>query len=149
MLGCSLIALLLIPPVSSITEEEIDFDPLIDLSITIDILKVRSLEHDDPQLHFKEIIDEHSDPDFYIKVIVDDQEFSSELFWNMKYLYDRPFSVIVDVPDNLEYVPVTIQLWDAADEGKTNDRLCDISPDMGSGDDAYDVELEYDIKTGH
>jgi hypothetical protein len=51
ILGCSVISLLIMPHVTSITEEELDFDPLIDLSITIDIKKVRSLEHDDPQLH--------------------------------------------------------------------------------------------------
>jgi hypothetical protein len=118
-------------------------------SLTIEIQKIRSLEHDDPQLHFEEVIDEQSDPDFYVTVFVNGQVFTSGVFWNMRYLYDIPFSVTVDVPDTLETIPIVIQLWDAADDGSTNDRLCDISPDIGSGDDAYDVEVFYDINTGH
>ena len=144
-----LISTLFILPSFSIAQtQQIDIDPLIDLSLTVDISKIRSLEHDDPQLNFKEIIDEESDPDFYVVVRVNGKSFTSDIFWNTRYLYDTPFSVTIDVDDTEEFIPISIQLWDAADESITKDRLCDISPDEGMNDDAYDVELTYNLKTG-
>jgi hypothetical protein len=53
------------------------------------------------------------------------------------------------VPDDQEIVDIIIQLWDAADEGAEDDRLCDISTDTGTDDDAYDVEISYNLKNGH
>ena len=53
-----------------------DIDPLVDLEITVNILKIRSLEHNDPQLYFREIIDPDSKPDFYTKIIVNGKAFS-------------------------------------------------------------------------
>jgi len=131
-----------------------DIDPLVDLSVTVDVLKIRSLEHDDPQLNTKEIIDEESYPDFYIKIIVDEEEFTSKIFWNERYLYKSPFSVTSNVDDYKETVDITIQLWDAADEGYDSDRLCDISSDVSEDnvikdDDSYDAEIFYNLKNGH
>jgi len=131
-----------------------DIDPLVDLTVTVDILKIRSLEHDDPQLNVREVIDERSDPDFYVTLIINGQSFESDIFWNERYLYDHPFSKTVDVPDDQETVDIVIQLWDAADDGYQDDRLCDISNDVKSSsnvgtDDAYDVEITYNLKDGH
>ncbi len=136
-----------IPTFPSIHSDPIDIDPLVDISITIDILKIRSLEHNDPQLDFKEIIDEDSNPDFYIVVdittingsIAVNRQYISDIFWNTKYIYDTPYSLTINVPDESEIVDIVIQLWDAADGGMKNDRLCDISPDAGNDDDAYDL----------
>lgn len=127
----------------------VDLDPLVDLEVTVDILKIRSLEHDDPQLNLREIIDVNSDPDFYIKIIVNGQIFTSDITWNTRYIYEKFYSVTVDVPDDEQNVDVVIQLWDAADGWDTEDRLCDISPDEGTDNDSYDAELVYNLKTGH
>ena len=122
-----------------------DFDPLVDLEITVNILKIRSLEKKDPQVFTEEIIDEHSDPDFYMKVMINDQEFTSPVYDNTKYVYEPDWTVTANVPDDTEFVDIRIQLWDQADNGDTQDRLCDISPDL----DTYDVELTYSLATGH
>ena len=140
---------LLLPTIPGNTSNLNDIDPLVDLSITIDILKIRSLEHDDPQLYFKEIIDKTSDPDFYLVLYVNEERFTSDTFWNTKYLYDTPFSVTVDVSDESEDVSIVLQLWDSADGDNNDDRLCDISPDTGTNNDAYDVEISYNLKNGH
>ena len=126
-----------------------DIDPLVDLKITIDILKIRSLEHEDPQLDFREVIDPNNDPDFYTKVIVNGQSFTSDIIWNKRYIYNNPFSVTVNVPDTTENVDIKIQLWDAAEEYYMTDRLCDISPDNGTDTDAFDAEIVYNLKNGH
>jgi len=126
-----------------------DVDPLVDLSITVDILKIRSLEHDDPQLKTREIIDSDSDPDFYVKVIVNKESFTSDTLWDTRYIYDNFFSVTVDVPDDIETVDIVIQLWDKADGLDTLDRLCDISADEGTDSDSYDAEIYYNLKNGH
>jgi hypothetical protein len=141
--------LFIVPTVSSNYSNPVDLDPLVNLSISINIFKIRSLEHDDPQLNFKEIIDQSTDPDFYIIIYVNDQEYKSDIFWNTKYLYDTPYSITVDVSDEIEQVDICFQLWDAADEGITIDRLCDISPDPGTNDESYDAEIIYDLQTGH
>jgi len=144
-----MLIIFIIPPIHGNVLVLKDVDPLVDLSITINVLKIRSLEHDDPQLNFKEIIDEQSDPDFYFVLFVNDDRFSSDIFWNEKYIYDTPFSVTVDVLDEYEDISLVLQLWDAADEGINDDRLCDISPDTGMNDDSYDVEINYNLKNGH
>jgi len=151
-----IILIFLIPSISSINSKPMDIDPYVDIYITLDILKIRSLEHDDPQLDFEEIIDEDSNPDFYIVVdittingsIAVNQQYISDIFWNTKYIYDSPYSLTINVPDDSEIVDIVIQLWDSADGGMQNDRLCDISPDNGNDDDAYDVEITYNVRTG-
>jgi hypothetical protein len=126
-----------------------DLDPLVDLSIKIEILKIRSLEHDDPQLNLREIIDINSEPDFYVKLIVNEEEYVSDIKWNCGYIYDTFYSKTVDVPDDIETVDIKIQLWDAADEYISKDRLCDISLDKGEMNDSFDAEIKYNLKNGH
>jgi hypothetical protein len=46
----------------------IDIDPLVDLTVTFELLKIRSLEKYDNHLNFREYIDRYSYPDFYLKV---------------------------------------------------------------------------------
>ncbi len=125
-----------------------DIDPLVDLEITVKILKIRSLEHNDPQLYFREIIDPDSKPDFYTKIIVNGKTHTSDIKWNTRYIYDTFHTVTVDVPDFSETVDIVIQLWDAADGIETKDRLCDISKDSGKNSDSYDAEITYNLKTG-
>jgi hypothetical protein len=129
-------------------EKKIFSNSISDIELTIDIQKIRSLEKDDPQVRAEEIIDEYSDPDFYIKIYVNDNEFTSDIWHNTKYIYNPNFSPKIAIADPEEYVNIKIQLWDYADE-QDNDRLCDISGDTGNSDDSYDVEISYNINTGH
>ena len=126
-----------------------DYDPLVDINVTVEVFSIRSLEKHDKQLNRKEIIDHFSDPDFYLKVTINDETFTSETWQNTKYHYNLDWTATSDVPDNEEYVEITIQLWDAKDGLSQSDRLCDISPDTGISADSYDVELIYSIRDGH
>ena len=123
-----------------------DFDPLVDLSVTVKILKIRSLEKSDLGLFSIDKIDLFSDPDFYVKVFINDEEFTSPIWENMKYVYDPQWSATLNVPDDEEYVNITIQLWDANPGG---DRLCDISDNTGNFAENYDINLLYSLKVGH
>ena len=125
-----------------------DIDPLVDIEVTVEIQKIRSLEKEDKQLYFEEIIDENSDPDFYLKIMINDNEFVSNIWHNTKYIYNPEWSATLNVPDNEEIVNIKIQLWDSNEEDNKEDRLCDISSDYGATEDGYDVELMYNIKTG-
>jgi hypothetical protein len=117
-----------------------DFDPLVDIEITVEIQKIRAFDKDDQQLNVREYIDSTSDPDFYVKIIINNQEYTSNIWHDSKYIYGPDFSAALNVPDDEEFVIVKIQLWDWNDDG---DVLCDI------GDETDDVELEYSVKTGH
>lgn len=126
----------------------LDFDPLVDVTVTVEIIKIRSLEKEDIQLFFEEVIDENSDPDFYVKVFINNQEFVSEVWSNTRYIYDPQWSATLNVADDEEFVDIKIQLWDCKDENVNEDRLCDISGDYNNSNDSYDIELTYSIKTG-
>jgi len=117
---------------ASILEKTVteDFDPLVDVSVIVDILSIRALDE----------IDDLSDPDFFVKVFINDCEFVSDIFANTEYIYEPNFSAMMNVPDNCEFVNVKIQLWDS---NYDEDILCDI------GNENNSVELSYSIKTGH
>ena len=123
-----------------------DLDPLVDLAVTVEITQIRTLEMAD--LGFRSIskIDRLSDPDFYVKVIINNEEFTSPVWNNTKYVYTPEWSATADVPDDVEWVNITIQLWD---DEPTGDRLCDISDNYGNFEDTYDIDLQYNLKTGH
>ncbi len=126
-----------------------DFDPLVDLRVTVTITQIRTLEA--PALTVGQIdkIDLLSDPDFYVKVFINDEKFMSPEWptWkDAKYVYDPQWSATANVPDDVEWVNITIQLWDA---GSLEDRLCDISDNWGDTTEKYDASLIYNIKTGH
>lgn len=123
-----------------------DLDPLVDVSITVEIQKIRSLEKNDMQIPATERIDLIGNPDFYVRVIINEEEFTSPIWHNTKYVYDPDWFVTVDVPDDEEFVDITIQLWDWNQNGDT---LCDISPFNYDLPDTYEVDLEYSIRSGH
>jgi hypothetical protein len=112
-----------------------DIDPLVDLSITVEIKQIRSLEKTDLGIFPIDKIDLFNDPDFYVKVIINDEEFTSPVWENMKYVYDPQWSATLDVPDDKEFVNITIQLWDSNPQG---DKLCDLSDNYGAFDETYD-----------
>ncbi len=117
-----------------------DFDPLVDVIVTVEIETIRSLQKDDPQVHTSEYIDRNGDPDFYVIVNINGETFTSEQWDDSPYLYDIQWTASCDVPDDEEFVDIVIQLWDW---NANEDVLCDIS-----GSEAYDVTLQYSIKTG-
>ncbi len=123
-----------------------DLDPLVDLAVTVEIKQIRSLEKTDRGLKPIDKIDLNSNPDFYVKVFINEEEYRSPTWQDTLYVYDPQWSATANVPDDIEWVNVTIQLWD---EGSTGDRLCDISDNYGSFDETYDVDLQYSLKTGH
>ena len=111
-----------------------DYDPLVDINITVDILGIRALDE----------IDSQSDPDFFIKVFINEEEFTSDTWNDDKYLYDC-FTVTKNVPDDVQNVDIKIQLWDWCSEGN---KLCDISKEKNSENAGFDVNLVYNLATG-
>ncbi|HVQ00050.1 MAG TPA: hypothetical protein VMT57_00900, partial [Candidatus Thermoplasmatota archaeon] len=124
-----------------------DLDPLVDLAVTVEIQQIRSLEKTAAGTSLPiSKIDTFSDPDFYVKVIIDNQVFKSPVWRNMKYVYYPSWSATANVPDDVEWVNITIQLWD---KQLGLDKLCDISDNSQNFIKAYDVDLQYSLKTGH
>ena len=144
----ALLVLSMISPLVQSVEEttDSDLDPLVDIHVTFDLQKLRSLEKYDTHLNFKEYIDRYSYPDFYLKVWINDQMFQSPVWKNTRYIYNPDWKVTADVPDDEEWVNITIQLWDW---NVGQDQQCDISGYEEGGRDTYDVNLFYNIKTGH
>jgi len=131
------------------SEITLDFDPLVDIEVTVEIQKIRSFDKYEKQYSLipyttilckREYVDRTSDPDFYIKVLINNEEFTSIIWHDTKYIYSPEFSATLNVPDDQEFVDITIQLWDWNENG---DVLCDI------GKDEKDVDITYSIKTGH
>jgi len=114
----------------------IDYDPQININITVKIDSIRALKQ----------IDDDSYRNFFIKIFINNLEFISPVFNDSDYLYNLNFSVTTDVPDDVEIVEIKIQLYDK-DEGL--DEQCDISGDINNSDNIYDAKLFYNIKTGH
>jgi len=123
-----------------------DFDPLVNVSVTVQINKIRSLEKKDIQIPSNKKIDPIGNPDFYVKVTINEENFTSPIWYDTKYVYDPQWSTTLDVPDDQENVNIKIQLWDWNENG---DILCDISPFNYELPDTYEVNLRYSIKTGH
>ena len=139
-----------------------DIDPLVDLSVTVEIKQIRTLEQTGIKLLPISKIDRLSDPDFYIKVFINNEEFTSPIWYDTKYVNTPEWSATADVPDDIEFVNVTIELWDNNPSG---DRLCDLSGSTVEDDDDDDddndtsnglhlfdnrfVVLQYNLKTGH
>ena len=111
-----------------------DFDPLVDIKLTIDFLAIRAFDR----------IDFLSDPDFFIKLYINDDEFKSQTWKNTKSVYDC-WSVTTDVPDDIEDVKIRIELWDS---NLFKNELCDISSEEKYEEDGLTLDLIYSIKTG-
>jgi hypothetical protein len=108
----------------------VDFDPLIDVNITINFLKIRALEEFDDGL---------SDADFFIKIYINEEEYVSEIWYNNSYVYDPEFMISKNVPDDEEYVKIRIELWEWNPNGNL---LCDI------GNNSKGISIKYSIKNG-
>lgn len=113
-----------------------DFDPLLDnITVTVTIKEIRALDR----------IDLLSDPDFYVVVTINDQEFTSDVWQNTKYVQGPDWAASVDVPKQDEFVNITIALWD---KNTPKDRLCDISPDLDDLTNVRTAEITYSIAAG-
>ncbi|UCF49859.1 MAG: hypothetical protein JSU91_08945 [Thermoplasmatales archaeon] len=111
-----------------------DFDPLVDLNITIDILGIRAFDK----------IDQFSDPDFFLKVFINDECFKSPTWRDTSCVYNC-WTVTTDIPDNIENVAIKIELWDS---NLLKNKMCDISSEDNVDDNGYSIDIFYDIKTG-
>ncbi len=162
-LFCLIIGILLIVSytVSSTiikTNNNDDFDPLVDTAITVDIQAIRYLEYEEPEIKLKNIAFnlfnkffetqsyDNENTNLYLKIIINGEEFTSEIYNNKRYIYNPDFSATLDVDDEQEYVNIKIQLWNSM-SGK-EDVLCDISGDFEGSTDKYVAEITYSIKTG-
>jgi len=114
---------------------EEDIDPNEDLSVTVTIKKIRAFDK----------LDAFSDPDFYIKLIVNGEEFKSPI-WNNQKVVTPEWEKTVDVPDDKEIVNITIQLWD---DDPGIDDICDIAKNDNENPNRNDLNLHYNLKTGH
>jgi hypothetical protein len=124
-------------------EKSEDLDPLVDLEVTFELLKIRSLEKYDRYHHTIEYIDILGNPDFYVKLWINDEMFTSPIFRDTKYIYEPNWNVTVNVPEDEEWVDIKIQLWDW---NIGNDKKCDISGYNRLGTDNKDVDLRYNLK---
>ena len=79
-----------------------DLDPLTDIQVTVTIKEIRAFD----------TIDKYSEPDFFVKVIINNEELTSPIWKNQKHIEDLNWFYQFDVPDDEEFVSITIQLWD-------------------------------------
>lgn len=130
-----------------------DFDPLVDIKVTVELQTIRFLEDDLTEIFNKNIISNllniktaitSSEPDLYVKVFINDIEFTSNVWYSSRYVYNPQWSATLNVPDESEFVDIKIQLFESSDGNNLKGIPCDIS----SNPDEYTVELIYSIKTG-
>ncbi len=112
-----------------------DIDPLVDIAVTVTIQEIRAYDR----------IDLLTDPDFYVKVFINGVEDTSPIWHNQRYVKPQ-WSTTQNVPDTEENVEITIQLWDW---NILKDKKCDISYNTQTDPLSYDVDLVYNLKTGH
>ena len=111
-----------------------DYDPLVDINITIDILAIRALDR----------IDLFSSPDFFLKLYINDEEYKSQTWKNTEAIYNC-WTITSNVPDDIEDVKIRFELWD---KNILKDKLCDISSEEKYEEDGLTLDLIYNIKTG-
>jgi hypothetical protein len=123
--------------VQTTSSEQGDIDPLVDLAVTVTIKDIRALDK----------IDWVGNPNFYVKILINGVEHTSPIWRNQNYVKPN-WSVTQDVPDESEFVNITIQLWD---KNVGVSKICDISPisEEGGYMNDYDVGLMYSLKSGH
>jgi hypothetical protein len=111
-----------------------DYDPLIDLNLTITIQTIRALD----------AIDYLSEPDFYIKATINQETYTSPIWKDITTL-QTPWSVTIDIPDNIPTVNITLELWDWNPITHTH---CDIGPTENTQTNGKNIDITYDIRTG-
>jgi hypothetical protein len=113
-----------------------DFDPLDgNITVTVTIKEIRALD----------TIDILGNPDFYVKVVINSNEYVSDIWQNTKYVSTPNWSASCEVPKDIEFVNISIQLWD---KDPLKAQLCDLSIDEGTYEECRTAELTYSIATG-
>jgi len=124
-----------------------DLDPFGNITVSVNIKTIRSLEKNDLQIPSITKINWLGKPNFYVKVFINGVESTSQVWKRMKYVYTPDWSATLDVPDNQEWVSVRIELWDQSLAG---DKQCDLS---GLNEEPIKedrgINLTYSLKTGH
>jgi hypothetical protein len=115
---------------------EEDFDPLVDIEITVDIMSIRTLD----TTYFPTY------PDFFVKVCINSEEYLSPLWQNSPYLETIHWTATADIPDDIEYVNITIELVKKSIYGDTP---CDINEHQNTKTEKSTAEIMYSIRTGH
>lgn len=143
-------------------KNDINFDPLVDIEVTVEIKTIRYLEDETSQSTqgistakrrialFREFIKwqlnkdkiTEDEPSMYVKVLINGVEFVSPVYNDTFYVYEPNFSATLNVPNDVEFVDVKIQLWSSEENC---DKLLDISPIYGK----YDADMVYSVATGH
>lgn len=145
-------------------QNDVNYDPLVDIEVTVEIQKIRYLEDAATQSTtktigapgqnrlqlFRNLVLWHlnknriveNKPSMYVKVFINDVEFKGPVYPDTYYTYEPNFKATLNVPNNKEFVDITIQLWDSTDNG---DIPLDISPIA----DKYEANMKYSVKTGH
>lgn len=140
----------------TIQSTRIDFDPLVDIEVTVRLDSIRWLEesllstkplinHVNPLFSFlyrPQTLPIEDDFSFYANIYINDVDYESPLWLDTPYIYHPDWSATHDVPDDIEEVAIVIQLWAQTDTG---DFPCDLSPQA----DTNEAHLVYNIKTGH
>lgn len=140
LLATLLISLSLLTTSSGFTSGTLtDFDPLVDIAVTVEIQKIRLLAIKELQTFPKNY--ETPVPNFYVTVIINDEPFTSPVWNQTKYVTEPNWSATMDVPDDQEFVTITLQLW--------SDQTEDVLYDLGGDLETQDVTMQYSIKTGH
>lgn len=130
----------------NLVRTNMDFDPLEKVNVTVDIKEIRSLEKSDGTLFPVNKLNLTGNPNFYVMVTINNETFTSPTWTNMKYVYSPDWSVTLGVPNDVEFVNVIIELWDAS---ATGDKLCDISGNYTTYPSSSILHLQYSIATGH
>jgi hypothetical protein len=118
-----------------------DIDPLVDLEITFTVKEIRALDEMDMPGYWIGL-----EPDFYVKVFINGEEHKSPV-WEKNKKYVRPnWSFTEDVSDYEENVDIRIEVYDE-DPGK--DDICDISYITSTVPEGPELEVTYNLKTGH
>lgn len=116
-----------------------DFDPLVDIAVTVEIQKIRLLAIQELQTFPKNA--ETPVPNFYVTVIINDEAFASPVWNQTKFVNEPNWSATMDVPDDQEFVTITLQLQ--------SDEAEDVVYDLGGDLETKDVTMQYSITTGH
>jgi len=109
-------------------KDDLDYDPLIDINVTVEIVTIRG---------FKET-NNATNPYFSIVISINDEQFSSSVWKDSRYLYNINWNARKNVPDDIAEVNIKIQLFD-------NNISCDIGGSLNDNT----VELFYDIRTNY
>lgn len=117
-------------------ENSEDYDPLVDIKLNVSINEIRALDR----------IDSLTDPDFYVKLIINGKEHQSPVFEKNQKHITPDWTIEQNIPDDKEFVEITIQLWD---KNPIKDTLCDIACNDNNNANRKDLTIYYSVKTGH